>query len=64
MTYERLDKGCKAEVLAHTDSYVLLRAWWPAGRHDRTKFPVTNGIARTITQVSREYFERKYGVKL
>lgn len=59
---ERLDKGCKAKVLAVSDDAVLLTAFWPST--DTKHHYVVNGIARNTVRVSREYFERRYGVRL
>lgn len=62
--YERLDKGCKAFILADAGDRVLIDARWKATRNDDRRFRIEAGIARNITYVSKRYFEQKYGVKL
>lgn len=64
MTYERLDKACRARVLAVTDDQVLMEAFWSAQKHDEKRFNVRHGVAQNIVHVSKSYFEKKYGVVL
>lgn len=71
MIYERLDKKCHAKIIAITDLGVIIDARWPANYHDRRKFS-PSGLTGTIspthainhTVVSKDYFEKRYGVKL
>lgn len=60
MIYERLDKKCKAQILAVSDT-ILLKAFWPATERDRTRFQVSGGLAFNTVNISKEYFERRYG---
>lgn len=61
---ERLDKKIRANILAVTDDHVLLDAFWPASERDKKNFFIMpNGLARNTVVVSREYFERRYGVE-
>lgn len=62
--HKRLDGGCEAKVLAVKGDSVLIQASWPASLNDRKSFFVVDGIARNTLNVSRSYFERRYGVKL
>lgn len=64
MIYERKDKGCKAKVLAVVADQVLIRAFWPATTKTDKRFNIVNGEAQNIVEVSKAYFERKYGVAL
>lgn len=64
MIYERLDHAVRTKVLAVTGNRVLIDARWLAQKSDIDKFQISHGIARNITVVTREYFERKYGAKL
>lgn len=63
VVYERLDKGCRAKILADLDDKILIRAWWPAGDGDRKKGLAGKNdlIATNVVEVSRDYFIRKYG---
>lgn len=63
MIYDRLDKRCKAQVLAVTDT-VLIKAFWPAAKRDEQWFKVSGGLAFNTLNVSKAYFERRYGVAL
>jgi len=60
MIYERKDKGCKAIMLAETPSTVLIKAFWRANNFDRRRFPVTEGFAQNILNLSKADFERRY----
>jgi hypothetical protein len=64
MTYERLDKQCRAKVIAVTDDRVLVCATWNAAKQDIRNFKVANGIAHNIVYLPKSYFEQKYGVAL
>jgi hypothetical protein len=57
----RLDGGCKAKILHASEDKVLFTASWPASKHDTRNFIVTHGIAFNTVEVSRKYFERRYG---
>ena len=61
--YERLDKGCRARVIAITGNEVLIDARWPTALSNPL-YNDTLNCARNIVCVSKEYFERKYGVAL
>lgn len=64
MTYQRLDRGCTAKILAILDDRVMLTASWLASETDHRRFNVMSGVAYNTTTVSKSYFERKYGVAL
>jgi hypothetical protein len=64
MTYDRLDRKCRARVLAVVGDSVLMTAMWTAQRHDEKRFHIVNGEATNTLNVSRRYFEQKYGVAL
>lgn len=65
MKYERLDKACVAKVLAVHGDRVLLTASWPATSSDERKgFQIVYGRANNTVEVSKSYFEKKYGVAL
>jgi hypothetical protein len=58
---ERLDGKCRAQVLAVADT-VLLKAFWPATQHDRQRgFQISGGLAFNTVNVSKAYFECRYG---
>lgn len=61
-TYERLDHGCKADVLHVGDDEVILIAFWPSD--DKKNFRNVHGVAQNTVVVSRKYFQEKYGVAL
>jgi hypothetical protein len=66
MKYERLDKGCTAKVLFADNDRVLIHAVWPASAHDRRRGMVfgKDTHAHNIVEVSRDYFEQRYGAVL
>jgi hypothetical protein len=60
--HDRLDGQCRASIIHVTPSTVLFTAFWPASASDARRFEVTKeDIARNTVEVSRDYFERKYG---
>lgn len=62
MIHERLDGNCRASIIHVTPATVLFTAFWPASASDNRRFEVTKeGIARNTVEVSRDYFEQKYG---
>jgi hypothetical protein len=64
MTHTRLDNQCRAKVLAIYNDRVLITAHWPASSSDHRRFPIQHDRAFNTVEVSKAYFERKYGVVL
>ena len=65
MIVDRLDKGCRAKILGTYSDRVLIDAFWPATAMDRRKGLVgKDGSAHNVVEVSREYFDKKYGAVL
>ena len=54
MYHKRLDKGCESRILGEYDGRMLIEARWPIGAKQQQ---------RNIVEISREYFERKYGLQ-
>jgi hypothetical protein len=61
MIYTRKDGKCKAEVIAVRDDSILIRAFWPSAKGD-DRNRMRDGMTYNTLSVSRDYFNRKYGV--
>ncbi len=59
--YTRKDNKCKATVIAVRDDSILITAFWPSQKSDDRNRMRQDGNTYNTLNVSREYFNRKYG---
>lgn len=59
--YTRKDRACKARVIAITGDSILITAFWPTVKSDDRNKVGLDGVTRNTLNVSKSYFERRYG---